>query len=140
MRFGKWVETTDSGLHYHLPAPIETVMLPKITSVNQLQLGKEPNKEASTNVPSSSRNQMLTGDENIVEADCAVFWQIKDAGLYLFKVSDPEGMLKVAAESALREVVGRNPIQAALLTGVNKSPMRSSNPSNMCLMRSRRVF
>ena len=61
-----------------------------------------------------NRNQMLTGDENIVEADCAVFWQIKDAGRFLFKVYDPEGMLKVAAESALREVIGRNPIQAAL--------------------------
>ncbi len=105
LRFGQWVDTTEPGLHYHLPAPIESVMLPKVTNVNQLQLGK---------TGTTNRNQMLTGDENIVEADCAVFWRIKDAGRYLFKVSDPEGMLKVAAESALREVISHNPIQAAL--------------------------
>ena len=87
--------------------------MPKVTQVNQLQLGKaEP-----TDMPGArlvNKNQMLTGDENIVEADCAVLWQIKDAGQFLFKVYDPQGMLKVAAESALREVIGRNPIQAAL--------------------------
>jgi modulator of FtsH protease HflK len=114
LRFGKWVETTESGLHYHLPAPMETVLLPKVTSVNQLQLGKSDGADAVSSSRPANRNQMLTGDENIVEADCAVLWQVKDAGRYLFKVYDPEGMLKVAAESALREVIGRNPIQAAL--------------------------
>jgi len=57
---------------------------------------------------------MLTGDENIVEADAAVFWRIKDAGKFLFNVRAPEATVKVAAESSLREVIGRNPIQAAL--------------------------
>jgi membrane protease subunit HflK len=111
LRFGKWVETSVPGLHYHLPYPIDTVLFPKVTQVNQLQLGKA---EGGEQMRVANRNQMLTGDENIVEADCAVFWQIKDAGQYLFKVSDPEAMLKVAAESALREVVSRNLIQSAL--------------------------
>jgi membrane protease subunit HflK len=57
---------------------------------------------------------MLTGDENIVEAGCAVLWRIKDAGQYLFKIQDAEAALKVSAESALREVIGRTPIQAAM--------------------------
>jgi membrane protease subunit HflK len=57
---------------------------------------------------------MLTGDENIVEADATVFWKIRDPLDYAFKVYDPEGTVKVAAESAIREVIGRNPIQAAL--------------------------
>jgi membrane protease subunit HflK len=113
LRFGKWVDTSVSGLHYHLPYPIETVIFPKVTQVNQLQLGKAETGE-TTGARLVNKNQMLTGDENIVEADCAVFWQIKDAGRYLFKVYDPEGMLKVAAESALREVIGKNPIQSAL--------------------------
>ena len=39
LRFGRWADTTDSGLHYHFPFPIETVLLPKVTQVNQLQLG-----------------------------------------------------------------------------------------------------
>jgi membrane protease subunit HflK len=57
---------------------------------------------------------MLTGDENIVEADCTVFWRIKDAGLYLFGLNDPETSLRIAAESALREIISRTPIQAAM--------------------------
>ena len=119
MRFGKWVDTTEPGLHYRLPYPIETVLLPKVTKINQLQLGYRSVGETRGERGSSSRNvpeesRMLTGDENIVEADAAVFWRIKDAGQFLFNIRDPEGTVKVAAESSLREVVGRNPIQAAL--------------------------
>ncbi|MEO0035651.1 MAG: Protein HflK, partial [Pseudomonadota bacterium] len=119
LRFGKWVDTTEPGLHYRLPYPVDSVLLPKVTKVNQLQIGYrsagDPRIERtaiSRNVPEESR--MLTGDENIVEADSAVFWRIKDAGKFLFNVRDPEMTVKVAAESSLREVIGRNPIQAAL--------------------------
>ncbi len=115
LRFGKWVETTSSGLHYHLPYPIETVLLPKVTQVNQLQLGTAHFVAARANTADSSHErQMLTGDENIVEADCAVSWRIKDAGKFLFKVNNPEAALKVVAESALREIISRTPIQAAM--------------------------
>ncbi|MDB6143083.1 MAG: HflK protein [Pseudomonas sp.] len=113
LRFGRWADTTDSGLHYHWPYPIETVLLPKVTQVNQLQLGTASSALTSGNSGSRDK-QMLTGDENIVEADCTVFWRIKDAGAYLFKISDPERSVKIAAESALREVIGRTPIQAAM--------------------------
>ncbi len=114
LQFGKWVETTESGLHYHWPAPIETVIFPKVTTINQLQLGKSDAADVAPGARMVNRNQMLTGDENIVEADCVVFWQIKDAKDFLFKAFDPPAMLKVAAESALRKVISRNPIQAAL--------------------------
>ena len=114
LRFGQWVDTAEPGLHYHFPAPIEAVLLPKVTTVNQLQLDKTENLNVAQGSRTINRNQMLTGDENIIEADCAVFWRIKDAGHYLFKLSDPPAMLKVAAESALRQVIARNPIQAAL--------------------------
>ena len=57
---------------------------------------------------------MLTGDENIVEADATVFWRIRDPADYVFKVVDPQETVKVAADSAIRDVIGRNPIQAAL--------------------------
>ncbi|MDA8229789.1 MAG: FtsH protease activity modulator HflK [Magnetospirillum sp.] len=116
LRFGKWVSTTEPGLHYHLPYPIETVLLPRVTDINQLQLGfraaERYERASHREVPEESR--MLTGDENIVQANFAVFWKIKDAGKYLFDVRDPQGTVKVAAESAMREVIGRNPIQAAL--------------------------
>jgi len=113
LRFGSWIETTNSGLHYHLPSPIDTVLFPKVTQINQLQLGFQAAVASVTGLGTRER-QMLTGDENIVEADCAVFWQMKDAGQFLFKVQDPETAVKVDAESALREVIGRTPIQAAL--------------------------
>ena len=116
LRFGKWTNTTDPGLHYHLPFPIETVLLPKVTRVSQIQLGYRSGDRYDHNghreVPEESR--MLTGDENIVEANFAVFWRIKDAGKYLFSVRDPESTVKVAVESVMRNVVARNPIQAVL--------------------------
>lgn len=120
MRFGKWVDTTDAGLHYHLPYPLEAVLKPKVTKVNQLNLGFrtagegrfERTADGGRDVPAESR--MLTGDENIVETDFTVFWVMRDAGKVLFNIQDPEGTVKVAAESAMRDVIGRNPIQAAL--------------------------
>jgi membrane protease subunit HflK len=111
LRFGKWVETTDPGLHVHLPYPIDTVLLPKVTRVNQIQLGV--GATAATGESNRGR-QMLTGDENIVEADCTVFWKIRDPGLFLFKVDNPELAVRIAAEGALRDVISRTPIQAAM--------------------------
>ena len=113
LRFGKWVDTTQPGLHFHWPYPIETVLLPKVTQINQIQLGNSAG--AAPGDPAAGRErQMLTGDENIVEADCAVFWKIRDAGEYLFRIDAPEVAVKIAAEGALREVIGRTPIQAEI--------------------------
>ncbi len=102
LRFGRWIGTSGPGLNYHLPYPIEVALLPKVTEVNQLRIGN------------GAITQMLTGDENIVEATAAVFWRIKDPVKYLFGVYDPEGTVRVAAEGAVRQIVGLNPIQAAL--------------------------
>ena len=110
LRFGAYQETVDPGLHYHWPYPVETVLLPKVTQVIQLQLGAQRSAPADD----SHERQMLTGDENIVEADCAVFWKIKDAKDYLFRVKGPDISVRIAAESALREVISRTPIQAAM--------------------------
>ena len=91
------------------------MLLPKVTQVNQLQLGGGANIPVAGPGRGGSRDkQMLTGDENIVEADCTVFWRIKDAALYLFKINSPELSVKIAAESALREIISRTPIQAAM--------------------------
>ena len=113
LRFGRWVATTDPGLHVHLPYPIDTVLLPKVTQINQIQLGIGPTSSPA-DVQSSRGGQMLTGDENIVEADCTVFWKIRDPGQFLFKVDNPELAVRIAAEGALRDVISRTPIQAAM--------------------------
>jgi modulator of FtsH protease HflK len=102
MRFGRFVDKLGPGLHYHLPIPIETVLLPRVTEINELKLGN------------GAVTQMLTGDENIVEATAAVSWRISDPVKFLFEVYDPEATVRVAAESAVREVIALNPIQSGL--------------------------
>jgi len=113
LRFGAWVDTTVPGLHYHLPWPIETVLLPRVTQINLIRLANLYD-DMPTDVTDPREKQMLTGDENIVEADAVVFWRIKDAGQFLFKVKDPETALRIAAESSLRDVISHTPIQAAM--------------------------
>ena len=65
---------------------------------------------------------MLTGDENIVDVDFSVFWQVKPNGVgdYLFNIQNPEGTVKAVAESAMREVIGHSNIQP-ILTGARQN-------------------
>ncbi len=64
----------------------------------------------------SEESLMLTGDQNIIDIDFTVQWRIDNAGQYLFNIRDPEATIKLAAESAMREVIGRTDIQPALST------------------------
>lgn len=116
LRLGHWVRSSEPGLHYHLPWPVETLLLPRVTQINQLQLNNAYDGKPSYETDIRDK-QMLTGDENIIEAECTVFWRIKDAGKFLFQVRDPQAALQVAAESALRDVLARTPIQAAMSHG-----------------------
>ena len=124
LRFGKWVDTTPPGLHFKLPAPIESVVTPKVTRVNRhrsLSACKAVTSAAGrpvADIPEESL--MLTGDENIVDIDFTVFWKIKDAGKFLFNIRNPEQTVKLVAESAMREVIGQTKIQSALTEGRNQ--------------------
>lgn len=126
LRFGKYTRDAQPGLNYHLPYPIETVLTPKVTRVNRIDIGmrliEDPRRTSPriTDVPEESL--MLTGDENIVDVDVSVFWQVKSGGTgdYLFNIQNPEGTVKAVAESAMREVVGRSDIQP-ILTGARQS-------------------
>ena len=120
LRFGEWKGTTQPGLNYHLPVPIESVLTPKVTRVNRVEVGYRAGGVAGRSgtlrdIPEESL--MLTGDENIVDIDFTVFWVIKDAGEYLFNIQRPETTVKAVAEAAMREVIGRTPIQSALTEG-----------------------
>ena len=120
LRFGQYVRDADPGLNYHWPTPIETVLTPKVTRVNRIEVGLRTQAEgmrgpAGRDVPEESL--MLTGDENIVDIDFSVFWFIRDAGEFLFNIHNPEQTVKVAAESVMREVIGKTRIQAALTEG-----------------------
>ena len=92
LRFGKYVHTTQPGLHYHLPLPFERVLTPKVTKVNRVDVGFRPASDSGRtsgvgNVPEESL--MLTGDENIVDINYSVFWVIKDAQKFLFNIQSP---------------------------------------------------
>ena len=122
LRFGKFVNTTQPGLNYHFPYPIESVITPKVTKVNRIDIGFRSERDSGFSsgggvgdVPEESL--MLTGDENIVNIDFSVFWVIKDAGKFLFKIQDPQGTVKAAAETAMREVIARSNIQPILTEG-----------------------
>jgi membrane protease subunit HflK len=69
-------------------------------------------RAGSQDVPSESL--MLTGDENIIDIDFVVLWRIGDAKNYLYRIRNPEATIKIVAESAMREVIGRTEIQPAL--------------------------
>ena len=56
---------------------------------------------------------MLTGDQNIIDIDFVVQWRIKDAAAFLFNIRDPEQTIKIAAESAMREIIGQTPLEGA---------------------------
>ena len=119
LQFGKYIKTTQPGLSYHIPYPIERVLTPKVTKVNRVEIGYRQSPDNRTtqirDVPEESL--MLTGDENIVDIDFSVFWIINDAGKFLFNVQVPELTIKSAAETSMREVIGQSKIQSIFTEG-----------------------
>lgn len=129
LRFGKYADTTDAGLHYHLPYPIEEVVKVNITQERSINLGVAEAYTAANRVAirngqtgnadplkSFTESHMLTGDENIVDVNLTVVWRIKNAKDYLFSMQDPDNTVRVAAQSVLREIVGQSEMQA-IITG-----------------------
>jgi membrane protease subunit HflK len=121
LRFGRFDRTTLPGLNYHLPWPVESVLRPAVTRINRIDIGyrspgSEVRQSGETGRELPEESLMLTGDENIIDINFAVFWRIRDAGAFLFNTRNPAYTVKSAAESVMREVIGRTPIQPALTT------------------------
>lgn len=110
-RFGAWSHTqTESGLGYHLPAPIETVAKVNVNEIRLMNMGftetiTHTGIGARRDIPEESL--MLTSDRNIVDLNLVIQWNIKSAEDYLFEVFDQEQTIKKVAESAIREIVGQ---------------------------------
>jgi membrane protease subunit HflK len=123
LRFGKFISTTQPGLNYHIPYPVETVLTPKVTKVNRIDIGFRAASDSGRTSgigDVSEESLMLTGDENIVNIDFSVFWVIKDAGQFLFKIQSPVETVKAAAETAMREVIAKSKLQSILTEGRSK--------------------
>jgi len=114
--FGKYSRAAQSGLNYHFPYPIETVSTPKVTEVKRIEIGFRTvgNKQYQT---VERESLMLTGDENIVDAEMIVQYRIKDPVAYTFNFIEPELTVREASEASLRTVVGRHNIDEALTSG-----------------------
>ena len=114
--FGKFTRVVQSGLNWKFPAPIETVDTPKVTEVKRIEIGFRTLKNGQYRTV-EKESLMLTGDENIVDAEMIVQYKIKDPVAYLFRIVGPELTVREAAEASLRTVVGRNKIDETLTTG-----------------------
>ena len=110
LRFGDYQRTVGPGLHFKWPNPVEKKYVRDVTSQRETLVGVRYNAESL----------MLTGDENIVDINFAVLWVINDLESYLFKVDQPEDLVKSAAESVVREIIGKNELDPIITTGRSK--------------------
>jgi modulator of FtsH protease HflK len=126
LRFGAYLDKTKPGLHWHIPWPVEEVLKPAVTRINRTEIGfrsgsgrlMETGRDAGGR-DVLAESLMLTGDENIIDIDVAIFWRIRigdenSVSRFLFNASQPEALVRGVAESSMREVIGRTPIQPAL--------------------------
>lgn len=124
--FGAWDRNQiDTGLHWRIPWPVQKVDILSIERVRSLELGFRSigdigSGQGATLIPTEAR--MITGDENLVDAQLVVQYQIRDAGAFLFNVKDPQGRpdgatLRDVTASALRQVVGQREIDDVLTLG-----------------------
>lgn len=118
-RFGRVVRTTTPGPHYHAPMPVETVIKPKVTQVQRIEIGFRTigDRQLGRLKTVTNESLMLTKAENIVNLTFIVQYKIKDAIEYLFNVKNQDKTVKDAAEAAMREVVGESAIDDILTTG-----------------------
>lgn len=122
--FGKpYGKPVEPGLHYNLPSPIGTVVVVNVQDQRRVVIGSRggaQDRGTSYNRgprSTSTENLMLTGDENIVDIEFAVLWQVKDVFKYAFDVRNPEENVRAGAEAAMREVIGRSNLQYAQTEG-----------------------
>lgn len=113
LQFGAYKETTEPGLRWRLPWPMETSQVVNLTGVRTVEVGYRGTEK--NRVPQEAL--MLTDDENIVSVQFAVQYLLKDPKDYLFKNRDPDAAVTQAAETAIREVVGKSKMDFVLYEG-----------------------
>ncbi|MFB6290344.1 MAG: FtsH protease activity modulator HflK [Candidatus Bipolaricaulia bacterium] len=117
-RFGKHVRTTQSGLHYHLPPPFETVQKVDIRSVRKIEIGYKtisppPNPRYRVN---KGEALMLTGDNNIVHLELAIQYTVMNPEKFAFNIINPHALVKEAGEAIIRQEVVKHTVEQVLTT------------------------
>lgn len=113
LRFGKYVEATQPGPRWHLPFPIETVEIVNLSQVRTVEVGYRDNVKNKM----LQESLMLTDDENIIDIQFAVQYYLKDPAAYLFNNRAPDENVRQAAETSIREVVGKSKMDFVLYEG-----------------------
>ena len=123
-QFGKKIRVASAGLNWRMPWPVDKVDIVNVEQVRRIEVGfgmqGRENSEFSRRTGGRSDAMMLTGDENMVEAQIIVQYKVSDPVKYLFRLFDPEGTLYTATEVALRGAVGRSTIDDVLTIGRQK--------------------
>lgn len=113
LQFGKYHHTSMPGFQWRMPYPIQSHEVVNSSQVRIVEVGYR--NEVKSKVLREAL--MLTEDENIIDIQFAVQYRLKDAGAYLFNTADPDETVKMAAETAIREVVGRSKMDFVLYEG-----------------------
>jgi len=111
LTFGKFSEVTGSGLRWRIPYPIQSHEIVNLAGVRTIEVGYRNNVKTKV----LKESLMLTDDENIVDIQMAVQYTIRDAKDFLFNNRQPEDAVLQAAETALREVVGKSKMDQVLI-------------------------
>lgn len=113
LRFGKYVETTQAGLRWHLPYPVEVVETVNVSQVRTVEIGYRNNVRSKV----LKESLMLTDDENIIDIQFAVQYILKNPEEFLFNNREPENAVLQAAETAIREIIGKSKMDFVLYEG-----------------------
>ena len=118
LRFGEYTQTKGAGLRWHIPTPIEEALIVNVQKVNTVEVGYRVSERNRAITPVTREALMLTADENIIDIQFAVQYDVKDPKDLLFNVSDPVHLVvRQATESAVREIVGGNTMDFAITEG-----------------------
>ena len=112
-KFGKYTETTQPGARWHLPFPIEAVEVVDFSTSRRVEVGYRGNAKNKRD----NEALMLTDDENIIEIQFAVQYNLKSAEAYLFQVRKPDQIVQYVAQTAMGEVVGKAKMDFGLYEG-----------------------
>lgn len=125
LRFGKHVETTLPGPRWHMPFPIESVENVNLEQVRTIEVGYRSAEGGSTRSREPRESLMLTDDENIIDLQFAVQYNLKDVENFQFKNRATEDSVRGAAETAIREIVGKSRMDFALYEGREEIAVRA---------------
>jgi len=117
LRFGKHIETTMPGPRWHMPYPIESVTVVNMQQVRTIEVGYRTSEGGSARSKELRESLMLTDDENIIDLQFAVQYNLKDVEAALFNNRNTENYVRGVAETAIREIVGKSKMDFVLYEG-----------------------